>query len=70
MTGKQFRAIRKKLGFSALRFGRALGYEKGLASTVRAQISRLDSGDREIPPCIGRLATMFSRHGIPKDFLE
>lgn len=67
MTAKQFKKIREKLGLEHFAWGQALGY-RGERTTVQRVIRRFESGEREVPPCIERLAVMFERFGIPKDF--
>lgn len=69
MTGAEFAAIRKRLNLSLVEFGRALGYD-GNRNTVQVAVSRYESGAREIPPWIARLAVMFDRHGVPADFAD
>lgn len=64
MTGKELKAIRKALGLSTRELGAALGY-RGNPNTLAVSIRLYESGAREIPPWIGRLAEMFSRHGVP-----
>ena len=66
MTGPELRVIRKQLGLSVIQMGRALGYGGG-DNTVSVQVRRWEGGQREIPPWIARLATMYGRHGVPKD---
>ena len=67
MTGEELKVIRHGLGLSTTEFGRALGYA-GELNTISVQIRRYESGAREIPPWIARLATMYARFGIPDDF--
>jgi hypothetical protein len=62
MTGDEFRAVRFKLGLSALEWGQALGYA-GKPHNIRTQIRRW-----EHPPWICRLASMYGRHGLPKEY--
>lgn len=69
MTGRQFAAIRQRLGLSLYDFGRALGYD-GNRNTIQVAVKRYEAGGRDIPPWIGRLATMFDRHGVPADFVK
>lgn len=68
MTPDAFKSTRKKLGFTVLQWGRAFGYE-GSDNTVSVTVRRYEAGMRPIPPWIGRLATMFRRHGVPKDWI-
>ncbi len=68
MTGEDMKRIRHQLGFSTLQLGRAIGYVGG-ENTVSVTIRRYESGQREIPPWIGRLLLMFERYGVPPDFL-
>lgn len=70
MTGDQFKSIRKGLGLSLRKFGQALGYS-GNANTLSVHIRRYESGNREhIPEWIARLAIMYQRFGIPKEWLK
>ncbi|WP_332701561.1 helix-turn-helix domain-containing protein [Devosia sp.] len=68
-TGDDMQRIRHQLGLSTLELGRAFGYEGG-DDTVRVTIRRYESGQRPIPPWLGRLMTMFERFGVPKDFRD
>lgn len=64
MTGAELKAIRKRLGLSTTEMGRAFGYAGGDVSTS-GTIRKYESGQREIPPWLGRLAQMYDKHGIP-----
>ena len=66
VTGSEFRAVRYRLGLSAMEWGRALGYG-GTPNSVRTVISRLESGTRPVPAVVGLLAWMYGRYGIPGD---
>lgn len=68
MTGSEFLSIRQQLGFTLMQWGRALGYQ-GDRNTVQVAVRRYESGARDIPPWIARLAEMYRRHGVPQDFL-
>ena len=61
------RAIRKKLGLSLLEMGKAIGYQ-GSDQTVKNVWHRYETGERECPPWIARLAYMLGRHGVPPNF--
>jgi transcriptional regulator with XRE-family HTH domain len=67
MTGPDLRAIRTKLGLSVYDFGRALGYQ-GNDNTVGVQIRRFETDAREIPPYLERLAVMYGRYGVPREY--
>lgn len=67
MTGPELRAIREGLGLSLVGMGRALGYQ-GTRDTLNAQMHKYESEVRPIPPWIARLATMFSLHGVPRQW--
>jgi transcriptional regulator with XRE-family HTH domain len=67
MTGTELRAIRDALGLSASAMGRALGYS-GHGRNVAVQIRRLERDARAIPLSVGRLALMYARHGIPREW--
>lgn len=66
MTGPQFAAIRKRLGFTAEAFGRALGFG-GNRNSLQGRISDMEASRRTITPTLARLAVMFDRFGIPDD---
>ena len=66
VTGNEFRAVRYRLGLSAMEWGRALGYG-GTPNSVRTVISRLESGSRPVPAVVGLLAWMYGRYGVPGD---
>jgi transcriptional regulator with XRE-family HTH domain len=67
MTGPELRAIRHSLGLSLVGMGRALGYQ-GTDKTLNAQVHKYECGERTIPPWIARLAAMYGRHGVPKEW--
>jgi hypothetical protein len=67
MTGAELKEIRKTFGLSASTMGRALGYS-GPNANVAAHIRRLEREARPIPPTIARLAEMFWREGIPREW--
>ena len=67
MLPEGLKAIRLKLGLSQDAFGRALGFS---GDNVRNHVHRLESGARGLNPAVARLAEMFSRFGVPKDFLQ
>jgi transcriptional regulator with XRE-family HTH domain len=70
MTGPEFATIRKSLGLSVIEMARALGYQ-GTDNTVAVTVRRYEAPNgRPIPPWIERLARMYARHGIPRDFKE
>lgn len=64
MTGQELKAIRHRLGLTTLQLGRAFGYA-GADITAAGTIRKFESDARPIPPWLGRLATMFDRHGVP-----
>jgi transcriptional regulator with XRE-family HTH domain len=67
MTGAELRTIREAFGLSASVMGRALGYS-GPKANVAVQIRRLERDARPIPPSVSKLALMYARHGIPKEW--
>lgn len=69
MTGPEFRAIRKKLGLTLWEWGLVLGY-RGTRNTIQGDIREYESGEREIRPMLARLALMYLRHGVPRDFVD
>jgi len=69
MTGPDLKAIRKNLGLSVIQMGRAIGYG-GSDRTVNVQIRRYENNTRDIPEWIARLALMFAKHGVPRQFLK
>jgi hypothetical protein len=54
MTGDELAAI-QRLDLSLHAMGWALGY-RGTRNAIEVAVSRLESGRRVIPPCVGRLA--------------
>jgi hypothetical protein len=62
VTGAELNTIREAFGLSASAMGRALGYS-GPKANIAVHIRRLP-----IPTPIGRLALMFSREGIPREW--
>lgn len=69
MTGDDMKRIRHGLGLSTIELGRVFGYE-GADNTVSVTIRRYESGQRPIPPWLGRLLVMFERFGVPADFRD
>jgi len=67
MTGAELRSIREAYGLSASAMGRILGYS-GPKANVAVHIRRLERDARRIPPSIEKLALMYARHGIPKEW--
>ena len=68
MTGSELKEIRHRLGLSSTALGRAFGYE-GRDVTASGTIRKYESGERPIPPWLGRLAVMFDRHGVPSEWI-
>lgn len=68
MTGAEMKAAREKLDLSLYALGVALGYE-GNRNTIQVAIGRYESGERDIPPWIGRLVEMYTNHGVPPQWL-
>lgn len=69
MKGQELKAIRHRLGLSTTALGRAFGYT-GSEVTASGTIRKYESGNRPIPPWLGRLATMFDRYGVPDGWAE
>lgn len=69
MTGKEFAAVRKRLGLGVVEFGRAIGYQ-GSHDNVSLSVRRFERGERPVPVWIERLVTLYERHGIPPEWLE
>ena len=67
MTGEELRKIRLAFNLSASVMGRALGYS-GPKANVAVQIRRLERDARPISPPVEKLALMYRRHGIPKEW--
>ncbi len=63
MTGRQFRAIRKRLGLTASQWGRALGYV-GTDASVSVSVYRLEGRKDAVPPQVELLARFRKRYGI------
>jgi transcriptional regulator with XRE-family HTH domain len=66
MTGAEFKAIREQLGCTGESFARALGYG-GSVQSRKTVVYKFESGEREIPPAIARLAFMLGNHGAPNE---
>lgn len=69
MTGDELADIRRRLKLSIVNFGLALGYS-GAEENINRTIRRYEIGDKPIPPWIARLAIMFDRYGVPRDFRD
>jgi transcriptional regulator with XRE-family HTH domain len=67
MTGAELKSIREAYGLSASAMGRVLGYA-GPKANVAVHIRRLERDARRIPPSVEKLASMYRRHGIPKEW--
>lgn len=67
MTGAELKAIRGRLGLSAVQMGRAFGYA-GDDTTISALISRYENDAKPIPHHLARLAVLFDKHGVPGDW--
>jgi transcriptional regulator with XRE-family HTH domain len=67
MNGQELRSIRRSLGLTVRELGYAIGY-RGNQNTVGTQIRQMQGGKKPIPPWIGRLVTMFDKHGVPPDW--
>lgn len=51
--------IRKSFGLERIEFGEYLGYT-GEPSNIETTVRRMETGNREIPPMVERLATLLS----------
>ena len=69
MNGSDLKAIRKRLGLSALQLGRAFGYT-GTAGTAAVMIRKYESDARPIPIYLERLLRMYEEHGIPDEYID
>jgi hypothetical protein len=67
MDRHAFKAIRQSFNFSCYQWGIALGYG-GKHDNIRKTIERYEKGEREVPPIVARLASMYYEHGIPDEF--
>jgi hypothetical protein len=67
MTGAELRNIREAFGLSASAIGRLLGYS-GPKANVAVHVRRLERDARRIPASVEKLALMYARHGIPKEW--
>jgi transcriptional regulator with XRE-family HTH domain len=67
MTGAELRNIREAFGLSASAIGRLLGYS-GPKANVAVHVRRLERDARRIPASAEKLALMYARHGIPKEW--
>jgi transcriptional regulator with XRE-family HTH domain len=62
------RAAREQVGLSQADFAQALGYG-GTKQTRRSIMSAYENGHKPVPVFVERLAEMFKRFGVPKDFI-
>lgn len=62
MTEPDLKTIRHRLGLTVEQMARALGYTGDNSAT---QLRRYESGNRDAPEYIRRLALMFFWHGVP-----
>lgn len=69
VIGDDMKRIRHQLGLSTLELGRVMGYD-GADNTVSVTIRRYESGQRPLPPWLGRLLLMLERYGVPDDFRQ
>ena len=69
VTGEDMKRIRHQLGLSTLELGRIFGYA-GAETTVSVTIRRYESGQRPLPPWLGRFMLLLERHGVPEDFRQ
>jgi hypothetical protein len=69
MTPAQFRAVWEASGLSQADFALALGYQSDNRGRLRTQVNDMAHGRKPISPQVARLAEMFRRHGVPKDFV-
>ncbi len=60
MDGVEFRTIREQLNLNRNQFARLLGYTGNSTNNV-TQIKRYETGDRQIPLYIARLAWLIAR---------
>lgn len=60
---------RRKAGLRLADYAIALGYRSSDRHNLRQQVYDMESGRKDIPPWIERLAIMYSRYGVPKAFL-
>ena len=65
MTGDELRAIRERLNCTGETFARALDYA-GLPQSLQTIVYKFETGRRNIPEGVARLAAMFDRYGIPE----
>jgi transcriptional regulator with XRE-family HTH domain len=68
ITPEQFKALRKKFGFTIRQWARVLGFAGRLAN-VAINIRRIEKGEKDISPSTRRLCLMFARYGIPPDMM-
>lgn len=68
MTKTELRAARESCGLSLADWAYALGYRHTNRDAARQQAYEMESGRKTITPQVARLAEMFRRHGVPKDW--
>jgi hypothetical protein len=67
MTGAELKSIREAYGLSASAMGHVLGYT-GPKANIAVHIRRFERDARPIPSSVERLASMYARHGIPREW--
>lgn len=72
MTPSKLKAARESCGLSLAEWAIALGYRSVDRKNMRQQICDMEwgvGGERKpITPQVSRLAEMFRRHGVPKEW--
>jgi hypothetical protein len=67
MTDQQLRSIRELYSLSASSIGLLLGYS-GPRANIAVTIRRLERDIRRIPPAVEKLAWMYAKFGIPREW--
>lgn len=68
MTPSEIKAVRESCGLSLADWAYALGYRHTSREAARQQAYEMESGRKAITPQVARLAEMFRRYGVPKEW--
>lgn len=65
IPAREFRRLREALNMSRDAFAIELGYE-GNANGNRTSMRRFESGERNVPLPVAKLAWLLAQHGVPQ----
>jgi DNA-binding transcriptional regulator YiaG len=69
LTPVEFKAARERCGLNQADWALALGYASPDRKNLRQQVNDMEGGRKAITPQVARLAEMFRRHGVPREWL-